>query len=113
MATLEKNCLLFILKTGHTALWRNFANSGHTAVGSKISITLFPGNKGKLLIDGNIKGESEADGSTKNIEVSSIFHLGGLPAEKMEQEIVKRNLMVILIQRTVTIGGNITTICSL
>ena len=55
---------------------------------------MIAGNKGKLLIDGNIKGESEADGSTKNIEVSSIFHLGGLPAEKLEQEIVKRNLVV-------------------
>jgi len=52
------------------------------------------GNKGKLLIDGNIKGESEADGTTKNIEVNTIFHLGGLPSEKLEVEIVKRNLMV-------------------
>ena len=52
------------------------------------------GNKGKLLIDGNIKGESEADGTTKNIEVNTIFHLGGLPSEKLELDIVKRNLMV-------------------
>ena len=55
---------------------------------------IFSGNKGKLLIDGNIKGESEADGTTKNIEVNTIFHLGGLPSEKMELDIVKRNLMV-------------------
>lgn len=51
-------------------------------------------NQGKLYVDGNLVGENTAYGPATNIEVTDTFHIGGLPQEVLEEQIVQRNLKV-------------------
>ena len=52
------------------------------------------GRNGKLLVDGDPKGESSARGTSKEIEIVDRFHVGGLPSEMLENTDIKRNLKV-------------------
>ena len=52
------------------------------------------GRNGKLKVDGDVRGESSALGTSMNIEVVDTFHLGGLPDDMLSNPEVKRNLKV-------------------
>ena len=62
----------------------------HKAVFSRV------GSEGNLKVDGNLVGELDAFGNTKNIEVENTFYLGNVRAELLELEIVQRNLQNVL-----------------
>ena len=53
-------------------------------------------NVGKLYVDGILQSESMAVGPAKNIEVSEVFHLGGLPEDYLDNPVIRRNLRNVL-----------------